>query len=78
MCVLYRSAKGEMMMVRKITKGDRCEFKGCRRMAGRMAYSKSKEVVMKLCKPHAKMVLEHHSPEYVMSCQNCGCHIPVN
>ena len=68
------------MLADWIQVGDRCQFKGCRKMARRLVVDRSNyhRRVKKYCKDCVEMVAQHTGPECVVDCPNCGYSIPVN
>ena len=63
---------------RRIVEGMICEADYCQRPATALAYSCKKKTVLAVCEDHADSVCDEGSPEYHVTCNNCGCHIPVN
>ncbi len=63
----------------------KCEYEGCSEYADSLAVGRKGWVdspahpgVASYCTPHADMVAEEGSPEYVQDCPNCSCRFGVN
>lgn len=57
----------------------RCEYKnGCDKEGTELVYSRHVDQVLHACLDHARIIVDEGSPEYTMTCQNCGCFLPVN
>jgi hypothetical protein len=55
-----------------------CQYDDCSRKATTLAYSRPRGKVLKVCDAHARTVADADSPEYLHSCENCGCLLPIN
>lgn len=64
--------------MRRLRKGQKCEYKGCDRDAEYIAYSRYLRQVGVYCDWHTTRVTDEDSPEYEVDCPNCGCNFGVN
>ena len=62
----------------KIGPKDMCQFYGCLLAAEALAYFRRTMLVGKYCERHAEQVVDADTPEYDITCQNCGCRQGVN
>jgi len=67
-----------MKNTRRLTGKDRCEYKGCKRIADSIVYDRIANKVLLCCGPHADQVADFGAPEYIDICQNCGCQWGIN
>ena len=65
-------------MTRKILPDMLCESGDCQRPATHMAYSRKAKTVLVCCESHSDSVADEGQPEYVTTCKNCGCLLPIN
>ncbi len=56
----------------------KCQYPDCNEPATAIADDSEKRQVGFYCDAHAEKVADYNSPEYHVSCPNCGCYFGVN
>lgn len=67
-----------MMKVRKVEEGDKCEYEDCEKKATEIVYSRDECKVMLACGICKEIIEDEDSPEYLDTCPNCKCIMPIN
>lgn len=61
-----------------MSENKQCEYSDCTEIADSLVYDRAANTVKDVCDRHAYVILDDTCPEYITSCPNCGCGIPVN
>lgn len=65
-------------LTRRIKKGERCEYEGCKKLASTVIYNDDKKELNIFCDTHVEVVTMSMGGEYISVCPNCGCMSSVN
>lgn len=66
------------MTVRNINESDVCEVEGCDVKSRCLVYSRHLSKVIICCNTHTNEVSDETFPEYIDTCDNCKCRLPIN
>ena len=64
--------------VKKLSESSQCENGDCKAKATDIVYSNNLRTVIFCCEPCSDLVVDEGNPEYLDSCNNCGCRQGIN
>ena len=71
-----------MIKIKGLSPGHVCEFPNCGKPATGLVMDVDpktyEDIVLAVCDKHDDLILNARAPEYIVSCPNCSCRIPVN
>jgi len=67
-----------MKKIVRLRNSDICCLEACKNKAVAIVFDRSNEDVKAYCEDHYLVAAHSSKPEYVNTCPNCRCYIPVN
>jgi len=80
---VLQKAKGrtQMIKIKRLRPGQGCEHPDCTKPATGLVKDVDPEtgedIVLAVCDKHDNAILDARAPEYIVTCPNCDCRIPV-